>query len=206
MIRVLIAGEGSNELGPHPQAEFGEGERASGGGAIEALMAKVRQSGWQVVAAMVWKDVRKLKSNAGGDGEAKTIAGLVLRAKELGCHALVFLRDRDGSPARERAVRDAIANERGGSLRIAGGVPIEMLECWLLALRGEKDAHADADPVTSLAVRHGVPAKRVTSMVQLVRASRVLTVPADAESMWRWLRQVAMALSVTTPKQWPSQR
>jgi hypothetical protein len=85
MIRVLIAGEGKNELGPLPVAELGEGERASGGGVIEALMTKVRSTGWSIRTAIAWKDVHKLKVNARGSGEARTVAGLALRARELGC-------------------------------------------------------------------------------------------------------------------------
>jgi hypothetical protein len=202
MMRVLIAGEGPDELGPLPPAEFVEGGRPSGGGAIEALLAKVRPTGWQVTAAMVWKDVRKLKPNAAGDGDAKTIAGLALHAKERGCHALVFLRDRDGSQARERVIRDAIAKESQRGTRIAGGVPIEVLECWLLALKGETNAHTDANPVTSLEARYGVRRKHVSAMVQLIRTSRILATPPDATSLWQWLRRVATALRVTIPREW----
>jgi hypothetical protein len=105
---IRIAGEGSGEIGPRRAVAFGEGGRPSGGGVIEALMAKVRPSGWSIRDAMIWKDVRKLRVNSHGDGEAKTVAGLALQARELGCNALVFLRDRDRSVSRERAIRDAI--------------------------------------------------------------------------------------------------
>lgn len=141
MIRVLIAGEGKNELGERGAAP--EGARSTGGGVVEALMEKVRATGWQVGGALTWKDVTKLKVNAGDVGERKTVKALALRANELGCNALVFLRDRDKSRTRERAIRDAIEEVRGApsrlhqTLQIAGGVPIEKLECWLLALRKE---------------------------------------------------------------------
>jgi hypothetical protein len=203
VIRVLVAGEGANEIGPLPAAGFVEGERPSGGGVIEALMTKVRNTGWRIQAVMQWKDVPKLRVNVAGDAEARTVAVLALRAREMGCNALVFLRDRDGNTARERAIRDAIGAARSGSLRIAGGVPIEMLECWLLALAGDEKAHSEGDPVATLAARHAVPPKRVTAMVQHVRTSRLLAAPPDAVSLWRWLRALAFALSVKIPKQWP---
>jgi hypothetical protein len=200
MIRVLIAGEGVDELGPLPPTAFEEGERASGGGVIEALITKVRPTGWRVIEAMVWKDVRKLKANAPGHGDTKTIRGLALWAREHGC-ALVFLRDRDRSTRREREIRDAITGIKG--VRVAGGVPIEKLEHWLLALKGEKNAHANADPVASLEARHGLPAKSVTAMVQLVRTSRLGDTPNDAQSLRQWLRRVADTLFVKVPNQWP---
>lgn len=204
MIRVLIAGEGSNELGPLPRTRFEEAGAGGGSGVIEAMMAEVRSSGWTIRAAIVWKDVTKLTVNTPGDGDARTVAVLALRARELGCNALVFLRDRDGDSSRERAIRDAIVEASRGPrhLHIAGGVPIEKLECWLLALKGEKNAHADPDPEKSLDERHGVPPKRGTAMVQLVRSSGLLAVPPDATSLWRWFRLVARALSVKIPKTW----
>ena len=203
MIRVLIAGEGANELGDKLKGDRLEGERATGGGVIEAFMTKVRGGGWQIRDAIRWRDVPKLRANAPGDGDTRTVRVLAQRAAELGCNALVFLRDRDGSQARERAIRDAIKEARRGTVVIAGGVPIEMLECWLLALRKEPSAHADPDCVASLEARHGVPRKRTIAMVQLVRRARLLDASPDARSLWRWLRLVAQGLSVKIPKRWP---
>ncbi len=96
MIRVLIAGEGPNEIGSGPAGERREGERSRGAGVIEALLAKVRPAGWE-------------------------------------------LRD-----------------------------------------------------------------KNTTAMVELVRNARLLDVPVDAVSFWRWLRRVAEALRVLPiPREWP---
>jgi hypothetical protein len=78
-----------------------------------------------------------------------------------------------------------------------------MLECWLLALGGEKDAHCEADPVKALHERHQIEPKRTTAMVQLVLKSRLLDIPDDANSFWRWLRRAAVGLNVKIPKQWP---
>lgn len=203
MIRVLVAGEVSNELGPlQPPADFGEGRRDSGGGVVEELMAKVRSTGWKIVEAMVWRDVPKLRVGARGHEDKKTVAALALRAREKGCNALIFLRDRDGEAARERAIDTAVAEIQPG-LHVAGGVPMEKLEHWLLALKGEESAHCDANPEDSLEVRYRVPRKRVTAMVQLVRNSSIRKAAPDAQSLRTWLRKVAVALSVTIPREWP---
>src|ERR1700690_1066611 len=113
MIRILIAGEGANELGEPLRGALVEGERPAGGGVIEALMAKVRRADWQVREAMLWKDGRKIRSNAPGDGDRRTVDALAMRAREHGCHALVFLRDRDRDRSRERAIGDAIREASG---------------------------------------------------------------------------------------------
>jgi len=207
MIRVLIAGEGSNELGNSTRDASQEGEASSGGGVIEALMAKVRPTGWTIRGRMEWLNVKKLRVNAPGRGDEHNVRVLSLKARELGCNALVFLRDRDGDVARERAIQRALRDlSEVPDLRIAGGVPIEQLECWLLALRGEKQAHLSADPPGELHERHAIPQKETTAMVQLVRNAPLLRAPEDAVSLWRWLRDVAGALWVRIPERWPLAR
>lgn len=206
MIRVLIAGEGPNELGDAAGAQVVEGERHSGGGLIEAFMTKVRVGDWRVVGRMHWKDIAKLRVDARGDAESRSVRALVLKARELGCNALVFLRDRDRDVRREKAIQEAVKAEsaRLPTPAIAAGVPIEMLECWLLSLRGEPNGHADPSPSASLESRHGVAQKKTTAMVQLVRNARLLDASHDAQSLWRWLRELAQALVVRIPKEWPT--
>lgn len=200
MIRLLLAGEGPDEIGL-PAKNLSEGERPSGGGVIEALLAKVRPAGWQVTATVQWKDVHKLRPNVPGSGDARTVQVLAMTAREQGCNALVFLRDRDRSIAREREIAEAVRT-LGERPLVACGVPVEMLESWLLALEGETGAERESDPVGALESRYGVPAKRATAMVQLVRNASLLDVPADAPSLWRWLRSAATALSVRIPPSW----
>ena len=204
MIRVLIAGEGENEIGRVTHPGHREPRLPADEGVIETLLGKVRSGGWEVRAALQWKDVHKLKPKAFGEGDAKTIQGLVLRARELGCNALIFLRDRDGDRPRERSIRDTCKNlPARPQLLIAGGVPVEMLESWLLSLRGETRAESEPFPAVALEDRHGIPQKNTKAMVQLVRNAKLLTAPADAASLWRWLRRVAVCLEVRIPSQWP---
>ena len=201
MIRVLISGEGANEIGSGTAGR----NSGSGTGVVEELLAKVRVGGFDIRSRVVWKDVHKLRVHVPGEGEEKTVRGLGLMETEHGCHGLVFLRDRDGEFSRERTIERASLAEqkRRPALRIAWGVPVEMLECWLLALVGEAQSEHAHDPVAALSSRHNIPPKRTTAMVQLVRSATLLTAPGDAVSLWRWLRRAATALNVRIPKQWP---
>ena len=211
MIRLYVSGEGSNELGtrcsPEPGDELPHDRFHPG--VLEKLAEKVLPGGWEILEAIRWRNVHKLRVKTPGiaRGEAATVERLARRARDLGCNALVFLRDRDGprNRSRERAIANAIRqakNEYRG-LAIAGGVPIEMLESWLLALRGERNTESASDPTVELEKWHGVPKKRTTAMVQLVMNSRLRDVPDDAHSLRRWLRALAIALNVNVPKSWP---
>jgi hypothetical protein len=201
MIRVLIAGEGENDTGTPLEAPH-EGERPSGGGVIEAFAAKVRVSGWQIRRTAIWRDVHKLRVNAPGKGDEHTVNALMLHAQELGCRALIFLRDTDDDPSRKRMIQRA-AERAPRTLLVAGGVPLRMLESWLLAFRGEANAHAEPRPVEALHQRHGVPPKQTTAMVQLVRNNPLRNTASDAADFRQWLRDVASALNIPVQKGWP---
>jgi hypothetical protein len=202
MIRVLIAGEGANEIGTEVRDAAHEGERPTGGGVIEAFAGKVRPSGWQIRRTAIWHDITKLRVNAPGKGDERTVNVLILQAQELGCRALIFLRDTDDDPRRRRTIHDAVAHAPK-NLLVVGGVPIQMLENWLLAFRGEVNAHAEARPVDALHERHGVPPKQTTAMVQLVRNNPLRDTARDAGDFRRWLRGLANALNVKVPTVWP---
>lgn len=210
MIRILVAGEGANEIGRFAAGgrSASEAEQTSGPGVIEALLFKVRPGGWQIRRGVLWRDIRKYRPGAPGKGDVLAVNGLVLMARELGCNALVFLRDRDGSRSRERAIAKAVKRARKLVARppvIAAGVPIEMLEAWLLALRGEPSTELCPDPVSALHERYGIPPKSTTAMVRHVQHSGPLKIAADARSLRRWLRLAAKALHTRVPKRWPLQ-
>lgn len=200
MIRVLIAGEGPNELGEWRSSSERASSPSTGQGVIEAFLGKVRPGGWEVRDAIAWARVPKLLPGA-ADGEARTVKALVLQAKERGCHVLAFLRDRDGVVGRERSIKQAVEKSQQGidrAPRVAGGIPVEMLESWLLALKAVSNSERVAEPVSEL-VKHGVPPKETTAMVQLVMNADLRKVPADAQSLRRWLRALFVGLRVKTP-------
>jgi hypothetical protein len=77
MIRVLIAGEGPNEIGTHfdrsqdPRPILDETVI----GVIEALLLKIRPGGWKTHGTMQWKAVPKLRPNSPGEGERGRFVG-----------------------------------------------------------------------------------------------------------------------------------
>ncbi len=211
MIRLYVSGEGSNELGSRCDPEKGDEFPDDGfhHGVIEKLAGKVRQGGWEIRHAVRWQDVHKIQVKNPGilRGEAANVERLALQARELACNALVFLRDRDGpkNRGRERVIAKAVqqAKREHKGLDIVGGVPIEMLESWLLALKGDRKSEGVGDPAGELKKRHDVQKKRTTAMVQLVMNSNLKDIPDDAHSLWRWLRSLADTLKVKIPKAWP---
>ena len=114
----------------------------------------------------------------------------------------MFLRDRDGQPKRARVIEKAIvdASKNPRPLRIAGGVPIEMLEAWMLALQGATKTESNRDPASVLAA---MDRAHTASMVRIVQVAKLATIPADALSLRQWLRSVATALKANVPSAWP---
>lgn len=185
MIRVLLAGEGPNELG---------GEKM---GVLQTLLEKVRPDGWEIVGRIRWKDIPKLVvgPTAGGDGLA--VQRLVLLARERGCHVVVFARDRDGRRATERAIERAL-EEHEGPTRMAGGVAIETLEAWILALDGRAGSEGIANPAAELAKVADI-SKKTTAMAAIAMKAKLPALPEDAASLRRWLRRCAGALGTKSP-------
>jgi len=111
MIRVVLAGEGPNELGTWSrEAPYRE---PSTPGVVEALLKRVRPDGWKVVDAVPWRSLRKLRVGKHGEAERRNIRGLVLRAWEAGAHIVAFVRDRDGNA--QRGAGRGVGDRRSGS-------------------------------------------------------------------------------------------
>jgi hypothetical protein len=200
-VKVFLAGEGKTELGRYALSkEYAEGSVEVG--VLEALLRR-HSNNLEVIGAELWKSkLPKLKVGRGMSGaETKTVRGLALLAEEAGAQVLVFTRDRDGDEERERDVVAglAIARRENPSLRIVGGVAIEMIECWMLALRGDHHAQACRDPKGELSKRHKVAS--VQQMVGLVRGAKLerSAIPKDAESLREWLEQVGGVFGLPSP-------
>jgi len=204
VLRVFIAGEGRNELGRRSGSPAYQGER-SDPGVIEALLRKVRPTGWEVSAAVDWKELRKFKARTGGRGDGANVAKAHLRAREHGCDVIAFVRDRDGVrfEPRESDIEAAIAElaSAGAGPRVIGGVAIEKLESWLVALAGVSRSEALRRPEEHLA-KQGIDGKDTAAMVAHVDEHGIHAVPEDAASLRRWLdraRAVLGADDVTSP-------
>lgn len=196
MIRVMLAGEGRNELGDwadHPSYRSGRT------GVLEALARKVRAEGWTVTEGVAWRQLRKFVAGARGDGDRKNVERLLLRARELGCDVVVFSRDTDGQAERRADVERAIeAHERGPlpTPRVAGGVAEPKLEAWILALAGA--AHSeDRGHLSERLEELGVGGKDGRAMVAVVERADLDRLPADALSLHAWLARARSALGAT---------
>lgn len=183
-LKVAFAGEGPDELGAWAQApayQPREGDDAEGG-VLHALVARYTEH--VTVDARPWKSVRKFQAGNHAAPETRTVMGLALRAKELGCDVLVFARDRDRDPRREDDVERGIREAARFDIAIVGGTANEELEAWLLAMLGVKASEALADPKAVLE-RRGVASREAKSAV--VRDARLDDLPEDATSLHRWL-------------------
>ena len=201
-MKLLIAGEGKDELGRWAREKSYQTLEESSPGLIEALLRRVRPDGWEIVEGWMWKLIPKYQARRGrpdptreevrreGLGpEGKTLLGLALLAEERGCDALVFARDRDGDEDREREIDDALklAKERF-TTRIAGSVAVEEIESWLLSMLSERRAEEHADPKQVLVDRHGIAT--LEQKVRVVEDADIDRIRSDAHSLRRWIERV----------------
>ncbi|HSK05151.1 MAG TPA: hypothetical protein VK932_28070, partial [Kofleriaceae bacterium] len=142
--KIWIVGEGNNELGRYDRS--GNRQR----GVLEALLARVCESGWRCAGKTEWNHIQKFR--AGGarmdrvsHGDYLNVLGLVLAAYEEASDAVAFSRDVDSDPEREAAVAAALAWIRDQSewqIEVIGGVAKPAIEGWILALRGVPNTDA----------------------------------------------------------------
>lgn len=195
MIRVLVAGEGNNELGSWPPNPRGE-PTTRGRGVIEALMREVRPDGWEVARTVEWRTIRKYQANRPLAAEERNVLGVVLETRERNCDALAFVRDRDGDEERERDLRAGIGNARAQhpDLPVAAGVVVECLESWLAALAGERGCTNRARAADALR-RLAIARKDTDAFVSLIEARGIGGIAPDAPSLSTWLDDVRDVLA-----------
>jgi hypothetical protein len=194
VIRVILAGEGKNELGRFAVEVAFRGDDPEPG-VIEALLRKVRPDGWKVVDAIPWKKTPKLQVGIGGKGEKLNVERAYHHAKKRGCDVFVFTRDRDKArfAHRDDDIEQAIAALDGTGPAIVGGIAIEKLESWLAAIAGIEGSEALRRPEEKLA-EFGIGEKDTDAMVRFVEETGLAGIPADARSLRRWLERASRAL------------
>ena len=199
MIEVFLAGEGSNELGGWC-TERNYRDDTPDPGVLETLARRAAPSGWRVRDAIQWKNIPKLGIGSKGKGvERKTILAARLHAKERGCSVLMFSRDRDGRKhtARQREIEETLAELASDSeIAVIGGICIERLESWLLALSGRTGIEATGAEKTDRELEAlGVPPKDTVAMVEHVQRHELASIPSDAASLGAWLALVEAHLA-----------
>ena len=207
MIAVYIAGEGSNELGTYArEPAYADGSEP---GVIETLLRRVASEGWEVGGGFKWASFRKYRARGPTPGDAHAVDALVHEAHRAQVPCVAFLRDRDDDEERVRVIHKAIEEARGKFPRveIIGGVPVPVLEAWILAMRGKTKTETLGKAAAQKAlVREGVPEKSTAAMVEVARDARLDALPEDAKSLRAWLeraREVLPALIRDAPRSGP---
>jgi hypothetical protein len=193
-MRTLIAGEGPTELGDFAK----EGPyRAAGGnerpkeGVIEALLERVAPGCFRIADGLAWKRIVKYRAGAYRKAEERNVMGLALYVRERGFEAAVFTRDRDREIARGQAIERGIsaANATFGSV-LAGGVAVEAIEAWLLALLEDRKAESHSDPKGVLEARGVAVLEEKVDVVRSAERERLLQAELLAPSFASWASRV----------------
>jgi hypothetical protein len=186
---VFLSGEGPDDLGDwynDPQYRSSPPEM----GVIEALLRRTSPVDFTVVDARVWKRIRKFRAGKHAQPETRNVLGLVNEAEEARCDALVFVRDQDGDTDREASIDEGVrlAHERGFGPALVGGVAVQEIEAWILALLGERNTQHHTDAKSVLVKKHGITT--CAGKVAVVENADRGKIPDDAISLRAWLAQV----------------
>lgn len=196
MIRLLLAGEGRNELGGlHGDPVY---RSQTEPGVVAALLRKVKADGWEVAGTIEWKAIRKYRAGHRQSADRHNVLAAALEARERGCDGLVFVRDRDTHREREDDIEAGIA-EAIGDIPVAGGVAVEAIESWIRALSGEHRSETHRTPARDLGALLGA-APTTDLFVQVVERADLARLPADAESLHRWLGRARGVLGAPEPR------
>jgi hypothetical protein len=192
-MKLFLAGEGSDELGEWSK-ELPYRRENGPPGVLEALLRRIAPEGWQITESVQWKRIRKFKSGGHRKPEMRNVLGALLKASEAGCDAFVFLRDRDRDEDRGRDIEQALLDAPSAipGMQLVGGIAVEELEAWVLAMKGERGSEDHADAKAALAKRH-----RITTcegMVEVIESCDLETVPPDARSFRTWVERARQVL------------
>ncbi len=191
-MKLLLAGEGRHELGDWiepPQYR----DKPPVPGVLEALLKRIAPAtNWEIAGAVQWKAIRKFRAGDHRAPETRTIRGVVLEAERWGCDVLVFTRDRDGDAERECDVQDGIKQAQDRFSKIVGGMSIEKLEAWVLAIAGFAHTQSIRDPERELSERLGM--STLDQMLSIIEGADLSSVPADAKAIHDWLARARHVL------------
>lgn len=185
-MRVFLSGEGQDDLGDwynEPQYRSAPPKL----GVIEALLRKTAKIDFTVVDARVWKRIRKFQAGKHAQPETRNVLGLMNEAEEAGCDVLVFVRDQDGYQDRQESIKAGIRLSIDGRFEpaLVGGVAIQEIEAWILALLGERGSERHTDAKAVLAKKHGITT--CAGKVAAVEGADRARIPEDATSLRDWL-------------------
>jgi hypothetical protein len=193
-VKLLLSGEGYDDIGDWAKEPM---YRASPPetGVIEALLRKIEGGELTVREAIPWKKIPKFRAGDHAHPETRNVLGLALKADDMRCNALVFVRDRDRDEGRQADIENGIklAQSKFPDLAIAGGVAVEEIEAWILAILGERRSEHHADPKDILKKTHSIAGR--ASMVEALEERDLNQIPPDAVSLRAWLDRATSVLS-----------
>lgn len=202
---VLLAGEGSNELGElSKEAAFRNptSDPAFQHGVIEAFLRKVSPSGWHVSDGLLWKSIPKYRAGNHRGAETRSVLGLVNKAAERRIDVLVFCRDQDlKTPegiARRQEVEAGILQARAmypNKPIVVGGMAVLRLESWVAAALGQRRSEELGDSKIDAFLRtHGITEKDTAALREAVLTADLNALPQDAAALRDWLAEAKAAL------------
>jgi mannose/fructose-specific phosphotransferase system component IIA len=187
-VSVYLGGEGNNELG----SRCGDPvyQEDSKPGIIEILLRGVQPTGWNVVGARKWCQIRKLRAKGPTPADGQNVLGLVVEAKRAQAQVVAFVRDADDDKHRAKIIADAIrrANAAWPEVEVIGGTAIPVLEAWILAMQGEHRTESLGKAAAqSKLEQKGISAKDTDAMVDVAAKVVFDKLPKDATSFRAWL-------------------
>lgn len=186
---MFLSGEGSDDLGGwYDEPRYRSDPPRMG--VIEALLRNVSKVDFTIVDARVWKRIRKFRAGNHAQPETRNVLGLMNEAEEARCDVLVFVRDQDGDDDRRASIEAGIRIACDGRFTpaLVGGVAIQEIEAWVLALRGERNAESHADAKAVLRKKHSI--MKCAEKVAAVESADRSKIPEDAASLHTWLASV----------------
>ena len=193
-MKVLLSGEGYDDIGDWAKERPFRANPPEIG-VIEALLRKLYAGPLTIHEAIAWKRIPKFRAGDHAQPETRNVLGLAVKAEELGCNALVVVRDRDRDADREADIENGIerAQAKCPALAIAGGVAKEEIEAWILAILGERKTEHHADAKRVLDEKHAIAGRAL--MIAALEDRTLEHVPDDASSLRTWLDRASTALS-----------
>jgi hypothetical protein len=194
-VKVFLGGEGGNELG----SRCGDPTYQDGGnlGVIETLLRGVQSTGWSVIGAKKWCQIRKLRSKGPTPREERNVLGLAHEAERAQARVLAFVRDADDDRNRPKVIADAIgrAEDLFPKVTIIGSVAIPVLEGWILAMLGEHGTEKLGKAAAqSKLVAKGIARRDTGAMVNAATKVALDRLPKDATSLRAWLTRAEEVL------------
>ncbi len=159
---------------------------------------KISPDGCVVEHAITWKKLPIYRARDRLPKEELNTKALFTLALDHGCDAIAFTRDRDRHDDREAAVNRGLAWLRSAAearnIAVVGGVAVECLEAWLLALGGtHRTEKMSVQKACDQWTEGG--AHDTSAIAAHVERADLAKMPEDAASLLEWLAQARSALA-----------